>query len=57
MMESETLILHLVVKDGTAKLEVFYNNTELTKSDATEIKDSVLETVYEKLDKFQNLKK
>lgn len=57
MMESKTLELHLVVKDGSAKLEVFYNNTELTKQDATEIKESVLETVYSKLDKFQNLKK
>lgn len=57
MMESKILDMHLIVKDGAAKLNMLYNNTELTEPEAREIKDAVLEIVYSKLDKFQNLKK
>lgn len=56
-MNSKILTLTLAVSDGKAELDIKYNSKQLTKAQAVELQESVLKTVYEKLDKFQNLKK
>lgn len=49
--------MQLIVNDDGAKLNIMYNNKELTKPEAAELKEEILKVVYSKLDKFQNIKK
>lgn len=56
-MNNFEIELNVKVEDGRAYLQVLYNNTKITEAEAREIKEAVLETVYNKIDEFQNLKK
>lgn len=49
--------INLKIEDGRAIVQVLYNNTKISEPEARELKELILETVYNKIDKFQNLKK